>query len=109
MRLKKVKLKEENNEHADMRKVDTIARGDGVQKICKTRNFKDKMNFFKNLQQKSSASTSHGENILDGPSHSNIKESDSFTKLSEENGPMGEGIRRGPMRREDTWEVNSLK
>ena len=82
VRLKKVKLKEEVNQHADMRKVDTIARGDGVQKICKTRNmenFKDKMNFFKNLQQKSSATTSHGENILDGPSHSNIKESDSFT------------------------------
>ena len=112
VRLKKVKLKEEVNQHADMRKVDTIARGDGVQKICKTRNienFKDKMNFFKNLQQKSSASTSHGGNILDGPSHSNFKESDSCTKLSEENGPMGEEIRHGPMRREDTWEVNSLK
>ena len=66
------------------------------------------MNFFLNVQQKSSASTSHGEIILDGPSHSNIKESDSFTKLSEENGPMGEEIRRGE-RREDTWEVNSFK
>ena len=112
VRLKKINLNEEVNPRADMRKVNTIARGDGIQKICKTRNienFKDKMISFKNLQQKSSASTSHGENVLDGPSHSNVKERDSYTKLSEENGPMGEGIRRGPMRREDTWEVNSLK
>ena len=107
VKLKKIKLKE----NADMRKVDNIARGDEVLKNCNTRkleNFKDKINFFKNLQQKSSA-PSHGETLLDGPSCNIAKESDSFKNLSEENGPMGDQIRRGPMRREDYSEVNCLK
>ena len=117
-KLKNIELKENilEKEHAEMRKVNTDARRKGVPKICNTENFENfnnKINFFKNLQRSTSASTSQGETNFNGqgppPKFTNESDSISLKKSSDKFGPMGDEIRCGLIRRRTTWDENCLK